>query len=509
MTGRNSNNGILMNRDSQRVLIVDNDPVFLKLASDFLSRAGHEVTCTENGSHCLDLLRDYVPDVIFIDLIMPEMGGDDLCRAIRNHDHLKEVYVVIVSAVAKEQDIDISCGANSCIAKGPFREMRLLLRKAMDAALSPIRQQHQGRVEGTGQLYPRRITRELLQRNHHVKLILENMSQGIIELSANRVVYMNRSGGEMLGVSFDEVVGMEAEQVFPSSLYNFLGTVSGAGAEGDDESPPATMRLYDRQLVVEELALDNTSHNRIIMLSDITESKKMEAVIEAANLTENLGYVFSGIRHEIGNPVNSIKMALSVLQRNLVEYDHDTVAEFLDRTLQEVSRIEYLLKALKNYSLFEKPVVETISLASFLKDFIALSKNDLEQKNIRFRSIITDENLLVRADSRALHHVLLNLLTNAVDSLERHDSPEIIISCTSRGKKVEVKVDDNGKGIPESDQQNLFKPFFTSKTYGTGLGLVIVKKMLVAMHGTIQVESYEGLGTTVTITLPGRAHEPR
>lgn len=62
----------------------------------------------------------------------------------------------------------------------------------------------------------------------------------------------------------------------------------------------------------------------------------MEAVIEAANLTKNLGYVFSGIRHEIGNPVNSIKMALSVLRKNLDDYDRDTVALFLDRSLQEV-----------------------------------------------------------------------------------------------------------------------------------------------------------------------------
>jgi signal transduction histidine kinase len=244
------------------------------------------------------------------------------------------------------------------------------------------------------------------------------------------------------------------------------------------------------------------------MFSDVTENKKMEAVIEAANLTENLGYVFSGIRHEIGNPLNSIKMALSVLQRNIEEYDLDTTAQFLDRSLHEISRIEYLLTSLKNYSLFEKPLIQPINLPEFLRNFVTLVRNDFERKTIQIRLIISADDLVISADSRALHHVLLNIFTNAADALEKIEQPQITVSCARAGAVVEIKIDDNGKGISEEEYQHLFKPFFTSKTYGTGLGLVIVKKMLTVMQGQIHLESYKGLGTTVTIRLPEYNDEP-
>lgn len=318
---------------------------------------------------------------------------------------------------------------------------------------------------------------------------------------------MNHSVAKMLNLSIHRTLGMEINQALPQPLQMAIG-VDSASIQNKERIPTKeVIMVNDRQLVIEELSLHDTVESRIIMLSDITENRKMEAVIEAANLTENLGYVFSGIRHEIGNPINSIKMALSVLQRNLKDYDKATVAEFLDRSLQEISRIEYLLKSLKNYSLFEKPVVQCIPLTDFLTDFIALIRSDFEQKKIKIRTIITSDNLMVWVDSRALHHVMLNIFTNAADALEQTASPEITISCIARGNMIEVKVDDNGKGISDNDYQHLFKPFFTSKTYGTGLGLVIVKKMLIAMQGTIQIESYKALGTTITITLPGNIDE--
>jgi len=244
----------------------------------------------------------------------------------------------------------------------------------------------------------------------------------------------------------------------------------------------------------------------MLILTDITERKRMESIIEAANLTENLGYVFSGIRHEIGNPVNSIKMALSVLQRNLKEYSLETIAEFLDRSLEEISRIEYLLKALKSYSLFESPVVQDICIADFLKDFITLIRNDFETLNIQISTVVAEENLHVKADSRALHHVMLNILTNAADALDSTEKPRIAISCYRKGEMVVIKVDDNGKGVAEDAKEHLFKPFFTSKSTGTGLGLAIVRKMLNAMQGFIGIESYQGIGTTVSIALPGVEH---
>ena len=235
---------------------------------------------------------------------------------------------------------------------------------------------------------------------------------------------------------------------------------------------------------------------------DITEKKRLEAIAEAANLMENLGYIFSGIRHEIGNPLNSVKMALSVLSMNLDTYPRATIREFVDRSLSEISRVEYLLKALKNFSLFESPDVEAVEIGTFMDKFKTLVEKDFGQKGILFRVQPPTEEITVMTDPRAFHQVLLNLITNAADALTGRSAPSIDIETTQDSGFVSVTVCDNGCGMTEAELQNAFKPFHTSKANGTGLGLVIVKKMLSKMNSTIRIDSTLDQGTVVTMTLP-------
>ncbi len=488
-----------MDIKKKKILVVDNNPVILKLMYEFLTRSGHDTTCVNDAFDCLDALVAMTPDVIFIDLVMPRVGGDDLCRILRNMEKFKNCYLAIVSGVALEQQLDYrQLGADALIAKGPFSEMRLHILQALLDAEKPRDDFIVPTLQGAENLHFRQISRELLQNNHHLKIILESMSQGIIELFDQRIAYVNPQAEKFLGCPREKLLGRHISDSCPQPLLEAIG----AGL-AEPQANPAPMQLNHHQVLLEQLIIAGKPPSTILMLSDITERRQMEAVIEAANLTKNLGYVFSGIRHEIGNPVNSIKMALSVLQRNLAEYDRETIALFVDRSLQEVTRLEYLLKALKNYSLFERPVMQKLPVADFLIDFIALIRNDFEKHHIKIHRILPEDGLLVMADSRALHHIMLNLITNAADALGNCENPQIIVSAGESRDQVEIKVDDNGQGITESDQQNLFKPFFTSKTTGTGLGLVIVKKMLLAMNGRISIESYQGMGTTVTLTLPG------
>jgi two-component system, cell cycle sensor histidine kinase and response regulator CckA len=483
----------------KKILVVDNNPVILKLMADFLTKNGHHTTCVNDVFGCLDTLIEMTPDIIFIDLIMPRIGGDDLCRIIRNMDNLQGCYVAIVSGVALEHDLDLKqLGADALIAKGPFSQMRLHIQKVLEDSEKPRLNTIIPVVRGSDNLQFRQISQELLQNNHHLKIILESMSQGIVELQDDRIAYVNPQTTKFLDLPREKLLGRHKKDMLPQPLLDAI-----AAGESASQTKHGPIHLNNYQVTLEEFRIAGNPPTTLLMLSDITERRQMEAVIEAANLTKNLGYVFSGIRHEIGNPVNSIKMALSVLQRNLAAYDRDTIAIFLDRSLQEVSRLEYLLKALKNYSLFERPVMQELSVSAFLANFIALIKNDFENHHIKIQSILPDDNLLVLADSRALHHIMLNLITNAADALNDCRNPQIIVSAGGSFNQVEIKVDDNGKGMTESDRQNLFKPFFTSKATGTGLGLVIVKKMLLAMNGRISVESYQGMGTTITITLPG------
>ncbi len=235
---------------------------------------------------------------------------------------------------------------------------------------------------------------------------------------------------------------------------------------------------------------------------DITEKKRLESIAEAANLMDNLGYIFSGIRHEIGNPLNSVKMALTVLSKNLGIYDQKTMGEFIHRSLSELSRVEYLLKALRNFSLFESPVVESVNIVNFMNNFISLVQDDFKRKSIEVISKIAPDTFWVKIDHRALHQVLLNLMTNSADALIGCKKPEIRISVSRESEWIQIQVIDNGCGISEEEMQNIFKPFVTTKPHGTGLGLVIVKKMVCKMEGSIKINSRKDKGTTVTMFFP-------
>ena len=222
---------------------------------------------------------------------------------------------------------------------------------------------------------------------------------------------------------------------------------------------------------------------------------------------DNITHIFSSVRHELGNPINSIKMTLSVLKKNLERYSLDTIQQYLDRALTEISRVEYLLKSLKSFSMFENPVIQDVDLFEFMDLFQSLVAGVLGKSGIKIEVALSQEAKWVSADPRALQQVMLNLIANAVHALEGKGNPTIFINTQRKDDLIWIIVRDNGIGISYDDQQHLFKPFYTTKSHGTGLGLVITKKMLTQMNGRIGIESQEDVGTSVTISIPEGRHE--
>ncbi len=138
---------------------------------------------------------------------------------------------------------------------------------------------------------------------------------------------------------------------------------------------------------------------------------------------------------------------------------------------------------------------------------ITLVETDFAARRIRFQLVVKGGHGLAQADPRALHQVLLNLFSNAADALVDSEHPEIVISVAETLGRVEIRVRDNGVGLDEAKLANFFKPFYTSKPHGTGLGLVIVKKLMSKMGGTIAFESQPEVGTTAILTLASVSSE--
>jgi PAS domain S-box-containing protein len=250
--------------------------------------------------------------------------------------------------------------------------------------------------------------------------------------------------------------------------------------------------------------------NYVSIKRDVTERLKLESIAESVNTMENIGYIFSGVRHEIGNPINTAKMILSVLRHKLEQSSPETIRDYIDRTLGEIGRVEYHLKTLKNFNLYETLELTNLNMAVFMDRFLSLVSHDLEQKGISIRTMVQPGAGWAYSDPRALQQALLNIVTNAADALEGRRDPTIDIAVSKRDAQILIQIHDNGAGIPEEEQKTLFRPFVTSKKHGTGLGLVLVKRMLTKMNGGIAITSHPSVGTTVDILIPeGRndAHE--
>jgi signal transduction histidine kinase len=329
--------------------------------------------------------------------------------------------------------------------------------------------------------------------------ILEHIDLGVMVLdkAKEEIVFQNHAAIAI----FDGMRGSLDYKAISALLLQGMGT----GHKGQGFNKSQSLHYKNRLLGYTVYIISDRYLG--ILIRDITESARLESIAEAVNAMENITHIFSGIRHELGNPINSIKMTLSVLKKNLNRYAQDTVEQYVDRTLAEITRVEYLLKSLKSFSMFENPVLQDVDMAAFMELFQSLVAAGLERQGIRMEVLVVPDARWVRADPRALQQVMLNLIANAVDALAGRDDPAISITTQQRDDFIWITVQDTGVGIPSADQQHLFKPFYTTKSNGTGLGLVITKKMVAAMNGRIGMVSQEGVGTTVTISIPEGRHE--
>jgi len=321
--------------------------------------------------------------------------------------------------------------------------------------------------------------------------VLHNLDVGILLIEPRReqVVFTNPALGRILPKlgdcpAYDTVLG-------------FFPDIDDASRHG---AKPGT--INHRRQVLGYTIYPVAEHHLCLLIRDITSKARLESIAQAVNTMDNLGFIFSGIRHEIGNPLNSIKMTASVLRKNLEHFSRENITEYIDRIYHEIMRMEYLLKSLKNFSMFEKVDNRPQPLGEFIEHFSSLIRRDLEAKNIRLITRLPEGEVLALMDPQALHHALLNIVTNAADAVAGRPSPCICIEVQGNGELAWLTVEDNGCGMNDEQLQQLFQPFFTSKPEGNGLGLVITRKLLAKMDGSLEITSREGFGTRAVVTLP-------
>lgn len=231
---------------------------------------------------------------------------------------------------------------------------------------------------------------------------------------------------------------------------------------------------------------------------DITERKRSEAALRAQTALVQLGRMAAIVAHEVRNPLAGIRGAMQVIGRRLTpgSQEHGVVNEV-------VKRIDTLNDIVQDLLLFARPrqpVIETVSVASLLGDTVALLKEDPRFEGIGILMDSTEAN--VAADAEQMKLVLLNLLINSAQAM--NGQGQISVQVRVMNGFHELRIIDQGPGIPPEAREHLFEPFFTTKHRGTGLGLPTARRILQGHGGTVELDCPPSGGTVAVVRLPMR-----
>ncbi|SHE34939.1 polar amino acid transport system substrate-binding protein [Seinonella peptonophila] len=235
----------------------------------------------------------------------------------------------------------------------------------------------------------------------------------------------------------------------------------------------------------------------ILNFSDITHKKELERRISEANRLRALGQLMAGIAHEIRNPLTSMLAYTQLLPKKRESEEFCTY--YSQQIVNEIERLNQLVDDLLNYSRPKKSTPTLFELQPFTENILRLFNQKVVEKRILVKVEIP-ENCHVFADRQQLQQILMNMVINAIDALEERG--ELNIHATELESKTRITIEDNGCGIEQEDLNKLFEPFFTKKNNGVGLGLSISYQLIKENHGSIEVRSLHGQGTTFILTFP-------
>jgi signal transduction histidine kinase len=247
----------------------------------------------------------------------------------------------------------------------------------------------------------------------------------------------------------------------------------------------------------------NNEIGNVILMRDITKLKQMEAQLGLKHELELLGEMSATLAHEFRNGLNPIKGNARLLTRLIQD---PAVLEVVEDINQAVSQLTQVMESLLGYAKAQPLHLQEVDLQDILDDACLVAKELLSAKNI-FVSINKEPHtFLFKGDPVMLQQAFSNLLINAIEAVEPETGKiEIQLSRqgqTSTGLRYHLLFIDNGSGIPEDIRDRIFRPFFTTKAQGTGLGLAFTHKIIIAHGGNIRVTCPSSGGSHFIVELP-------
>src|SRR5262252_9261782 len=247
----------------------------------------------------------------------------------------------------------------------------------------------------------------------------------------------------------------------------------------------------------------------VLVLRDLKHRKELEEDLKRADRLAMVGTLGAGLAHEIRNPLGGIKGAAQLLKRSL---DRDSsLQDFANIMIREVDRVDKLIEQLLDLSRPAKLELSPLNIHEVLDDVLLLETQATEELSIVVKKRFDPSLPPVRGDRAQLTQVFLNLVKNALEALG--GTGELIVSTrleasfhirrrSGRARFLTVLVEDTGPGISEEHRAQLFSPFFTTKSRGSGLGLTLCHRVVTQHGGTITHEPRLSGGACFRVSLP-------
>ncbi|MBS3755583.1 MAG: diguanylate cyclase [Desulfobacterales bacterium] len=270
-----------------QILVADNHPVVRKFMSDLITKRGHEIITAKDGLSTLQLLESYTPDVIFVDLVMPNIDGKKLCQVIRSRKDLHQCFIVILSGIAVEEGEKHSpedLGADLILAKGPFDRLAWHVDYIIKHVEAGRLDHLQGETVGGNNLFARQITKELLASKKHNEMTSNNMSEGLVELTHDaKITYANPAAISIIGIAEENLLSTDFTKLFENETQaRIRQKISGVGKAWEGPVLDEILELNNKVVSVKILPYSEDDpqeapmYTLVVMLLDVTRQKQAE-----------------------------------------------------------------------------------------------------------------------------------------------------------------------------------------------------------------------------------------
>jgi signal transduction histidine kinase len=228
------------------------------------------------------------------------------------------------------------------------------------------------------------------------------------------------------------------------------------------------------------------------------ERLQLKERLSQAEKLSAIGVMAAGISHEIRNPLGIIRSSAELLKKKVIQ--HDPTNTIPDIIVEESTRLNQIITEFINYAKPTHPTLAPCVIAEVIDKNLKFLASQIEEDGYIIKKNYQNAIPEIAADASMLYQSFLNILINAMQSMP--DGGRIQIEASSKDDVVTVHFDDEGPGIPELNLEKIWDPFFTTKERGSGLGLGIVKNIIEAHNGSIQISNREVRGARVTVELP-------